>query len=56
MKLGKLLNNYRQINNITVRELAREIGISIATISRLENNKDIYASTMKKIMVWMFDE
>lgn len=53
MKLGYLVKLYRTIENITVRDLAAEIGTSASTISRVENGKDPDAKTLMKILEWL---
>lgn len=55
MKIGNLLMIYRATHGQGVRELAKEIKISPATISRLERGKDIEGKTMIKIITWLFN-
>lgn len=49
--LGEVIEAKRKKLNITQRELAREVNLNHATISRIENNPDIIAdpSTLKVI-------
>lgn len=54
MKLGKVLKDYRYANKLGVRELGKEIGISTATVSRIENGKPPDFWTLKKIFNWLF--
>ena len=54
MKLGALIADYRYANNLGVREVAKEIGTSPATLSRIENGKPFDSDTMAKIMLWLF--
>lgn len=53
MKIGRILKLRRSILNQGVRELSKQIGISSATLSRIENGKDIDGKTMLKIIVWL---
>lgn len=54
MKLGEMFKSYREINNISLREVASEIGVSASTISRIENSNfkpDLV--TFNKILTWI---
>ena len=51
---GDLLRAYRFHRSLTVRDLAPEIGISIATLSRLERGHQPDGDTMLKLLAWMF--
>lgn len=55
MKLGTVLRRYRAIEDLTTRELADDIGLSSATLSRIENgkSKDITAHTLTAVIVWL---
>lgn len=54
MKLGKVMKYYRLIRQIGLRELSSEIGISTATLSRIENgNFKPDLVTFKKILDWL---
>lgn len=54
MHIGKVIADYRYINRIGVRSLAKEIGISPATLNRVELGNGFDGETMAKIMVWLF--
>jgi transcriptional regulator with XRE-family HTH domain len=56
MRLGTLLADWRFANRIGVREAARRIGLSPATLSRIENGKNADGTSMTKIMLWLFTE
>lgn len=54
MILGKVIKAYRIHNEISLRELSLKIGVSAATISRIENsnfNPDLV--TFNKILNWL---
>lgn len=38
------------------REVAADIGISVATLSRIENGEEMDGKTMAKILRWMTSE
>jgi transcriptional regulator with XRE-family HTH domain len=54
MKVGSLLNTYREHTGLTLRELADEIGISHPTLLRIECGKEVDGSTMIKLFLWLF--
>ncbi len=54
MKLGIVIKSYRIHKEISLRSLALEIGVSAATLSRIENSNfkpDLV--TFKKILDWL---
>lgn len=56
MNVGKVIKAYRIHNEISLRELSKTIGISAATMSRIENNNfkpDLI--TFQKILNWLFN-
>lgn len=54
MRLGQVLADYRYANRIGVRELAKDIGVSPATLNRIELNKECDGKTLVKILTWLF--
>lgn len=57
MKLGKVIKYYRLIKEIGLRELAVDIGVSAATLSRIENgNFKPDLVTFKKILDWLIND
>ena len=53
MRLGTVLKKYRMNREITIRDMAKEIGISYPTYCRIEHGQDIDASTFMKILAWL---
>ncbi len=61
VKFGKAIKDHRIAlhccdhcrNCWTVRDVAEELGISIATISRIENGKPPSIETFARLMTWM---
>jgi transcriptional regulator with XRE-family HTH domain len=51
--LGAMLALYRAAHNWTVRDVAPRIGISIATLSRIERGHAMDADTMLKVWRWL---
>ena len=54
MTIGKLIKAWRNTNRIGIRETARSIGISAATLSRIERGKACDATVMLQIINWLF--
>lgn len=57
MKLGIVIKSYRIHKEISLRELAITIGVSAATLSRIENaNFKPDLITFKKILDWLISD
>lgn len=55
-KLGALLRIYRDIEGYNIRDFAGEIGISVATMSRIENGKEMNAKNLAKVLKWLLED
>lgn len=53
MRLGDVICAYRHESHIGVRDMAKEIGCSPATLSRLERNYNCDSDTLAKVMLWL---
>lgn len=51
--LGAMLALYRAAHGWTVRDVAPRIGISIATLSRVERGHAMDADTLLKVWQWL---
>lgn len=56
MKLGTVIRKYRVTNELTLREVGKEIGIGPATLMRLEQGRDPDGPTLAKVLTWLFSE
>ena len=56
MNLCTVLKKYRWAMEITIREMAKEIGCSPATLSRIENGETPSGAVLAKILVWLLQE
>lgn len=56
MRLGSVLRKYRTMREITVRDLAKEMGISFPTLSRIEHGQPMDAKTFMKVLNWLMEE
>lgn len=50
---GEMLRLYRSVRGVTLRELAPDIGISHATLLRIECGLAMDAATLLKLWTWM---
>lgn len=53
MQIGKALKLLRQHEDVGVREMSSRIGISAATLSRIERDKPCDAVTFGRILVYL---
>jgi transcriptional regulator with XRE-family HTH domain len=53
MKLGEVLRKYRVMNELTLREVGKEIGIGAATLMRLEQGHVPDGTTLAKVLQWL---
>jgi len=54
VRLGPVIATYRWHRRVGVRDLAKEIGISAATLNRFERDGNCDADTLTKILAWLF--
>jgi len=53
MKLGEVLEAYREKRGLTYRELAREIGVEHTGLFRLANKPGLEAAQALKLANWL---
>lgn len=56
MRVGRVLKQFRERNGWGIRKLAPLIGLSNATLSRVENGKPVDGATLWKIQTWLFED
>lgn len=56
MRLGEILRKWRIMSQLTVREVAVQIGILPSTYCRIENGKAMDGRTLAEVMTWMTEE
>ena len=54
MRLAQLLKMYRFKYDLTVRQLAEQLGVSTSTLSRIESGKFPDYTSMLKLINWIF--
>lgn len=55
MKVGKLIKVYRAFHEQDLRSLSKEMGISSATLCRIENGNTVDGKTLVKLIRWLFE-
>lgn len=52
MILGEMIKAYRWKKELGLREVAKEIGTTHGTLSRIENGEEVDGRTLIKIFIW----
>ena len=52
MRLGELLKNWRTMERLTLKEVSKDIGIPLPTLSRVEHGEAMDGKTLAKILAW----
>jgi transcriptional regulator with XRE-family HTH domain len=55
MKIGEILRRWRIMSERHTRDVAKEIGLSHATYSRIENGGKMEGVTLVKLFKWLFE-
>ena len=53
MQLGEVIRKWRHCSDLGVREVARMIGISAATLSRIERGEMMDGKSLALVLRWM---
>ena len=56
MRLGRIIRRYRAFEEISLRDLAKQTGVSLPTLSRIERGKMPDAPTLVRLLLWLFSE
>lgn len=56
MRLGEVLHKWRLVTERGLRDVAKEMGTSAATLSRIERREQCDAQTLLKIIDWLGKE
>jgi transcriptional regulator with XRE-family HTH domain len=56
MRIGEVLRKWRRHSDLGVREAAKQIGLSVATLSRVERGAAMDAATLAKIICWLLEK
>ena len=55
MRLSEMLKLYMRVNKISARELARELDMSHATLSRIINGGNCEMRNFAKVFSWLIE-
>lgn len=53
MKLRRALKLIRTVDNLSLRDLAKQIGVSAPTLSRIERGFPCDAETFGRVFLWL---
>lgn len=56
MRLGTVIRKWRINSELPLRDASALIGISAATLMRIESGRVVDGRTMTKLMIWLFSE
>lgn len=56
MRLGLVLRKWRVVSELTLREVAGEIGIGYATLLRIEQGEDVDGRTLIRVAAWLTEK
>jgi transcriptional regulator with XRE-family HTH domain len=56
MRLGPVLRKWRTMEERTLRDVAKEVGTSAATLLRIEQGKPCDSGTMATVLLWLIGE
>lgn len=56
MRLGLVLRKWRYSHEMPLRELGKQMGISAATLLRIEQGHDCDSKTLMKVFNWLMSE
>ncbi len=53
MKIGSMLSAYMNEREMSLRDVAKEVGVNHATIQRLIHGKQISTEVLHKFYIWL---
>lgn len=53
MKLGEVLRCWRKQHNLSIRDLATELGVSKGTLSRIERGMPMTGAVLARVLHWL---
>lgn len=56
MRLGRVIYRYRTMSDVSIRDLAKEVGISPATLHRIETGGAVDGSTLALLLIWLIGQ
>lgn len=56
MRLGLVLYKWRHMSEISIRDASKMIGVSPATLSRIERGEEMDGQSLSKILIWLMQK
>lgn len=56
MRLGQVIKRWRVMSEINLRDAAKMIGTSTATLSRIEQGENMDGKTLARIFEWLLSD
>jgi transcriptional regulator with XRE-family HTH domain len=53
MRLAEVLRSWRKMKDLSIRDVAHSVGVSAATLSRIERGENMDGVTLAKIFKWL---
>ncbi len=53
MRLGTLIRKWRAVEEKNLRDVAKDVGIGVSTLSRIENGEQCDSGTLTKLLAWV---
>lgn len=54
MRLGNIIKGWRDSQRLGIRAVAKDIGVSHGTLSRIERGENVDGRTLIKVLIWLF--
>jgi len=56
MRLGEVIRKFRVMSELSQRDLAKQIGLNVSTLCRIENGEGMDGKTLAKVLLWLMEE
>ena len=53
MRIGDVLRKWRKMSDFTLKDAAKEIGVTLSTLARIESGEMMDGETLAKILTWL---
>jgi transcriptional regulator with XRE-family HTH domain len=53
MRIGNVLRKWRTMEELSIRDVAKEIGTSHSTLSRIERGEPCDSDTLAAVIIWL---
>lgn len=56
MRLGQILQKWRLMSDLTLREVAKLMKVSLPTVQRIEQGRQMDGETLAKVLMFLMSE